>query len=61
MGRALVHMGRSDVYKILLESLKRRDNLEDLGRWEDNIKMNIMEIWWDGVNWIHLAQDRDQR
>jgi hypothetical protein len=29
-------------------------------RWEDNIKMDIKETWWDGVNWIHLAQERDQ-
>jgi hypothetical protein len=26
-------------------------------RWEDNIKMDIREIGWEGVNWIHLAQD----
>jgi hypothetical protein len=24
---------------------------------EDNIKMDIKEIWCDGVDWIHLAQD----
>jgi hypothetical protein len=29
-------------------------------RWEDNIKMYIMEIGWEYVEWIHLAQDRDQ-
>jgi hypothetical protein len=22
--------------------------------------MNLKEIGWEGVNWIHLAQDRDQ-
>jgi hypothetical protein len=26
-------------------------------RWEDNIKMDLMEI--GDVDWIHLAQDRD--
>jgi hypothetical protein len=26
----------------------------------DNIKMNIREIGWDGMNLIDLAQDRDQ-
>jgi hypothetical protein len=26
----------------------------------DNIKMGLGEIKWDGVNWIDLAQDRDQ-
>jgi hypothetical protein len=28
-------------------------------RWEDNIKMNLREGWGD-VDWIYLAQDRDQ-
>jgi hypothetical protein len=29
-------------------------------RWVDNIKMDLGEIGWDGVDWIDLAQDRDQ-
>jgi hypothetical protein len=29
-------------------------------RWMDNIKMDLREIEWDGVDWIELAQDRDQ-
>jgi hypothetical protein len=29
-------------------------------RWEDNIEMDLREIWWEGVDWIHLAQGRDQ-
>jgi hypothetical protein len=29
-------------------------------RWMDNIKMNLREIGWDGMNWIDLAQDGDQ-
>jgi hypothetical protein len=29
-------------------------------RWVDNIKMDLREIGWDGVDWIDLAQDRDQ-
>jgi hypothetical protein len=27
-------------------------------RWVDN--MDLGEIEWDGMDWIHLAQDRDQ-
>jgi hypothetical protein len=27
--------------------------------WVDNIKMDLTEIGWDGMNWINLAQDRD--
>jgi hypothetical protein len=27
-------------------------------RWEDNIKMDLGEIWFGDVDWIRLAQDR---
>jgi hypothetical protein len=26
----------------------------------DTIKMDLREIGWDGVDWIDMAQDRDQ-
>jgi hypothetical protein len=29
-------------------------------KWEDNIKIDLKGIVWYGVEWIHLAQDRDQ-
>jgi hypothetical protein len=29
-------------------------------RWVDTIKMDLGEIGWDGMDWIELAQDRDQ-
>jgi hypothetical protein len=29
-------------------------------KWVDNIKMDLREIGWDGMDWIDLAQDRDQ-
>jgi hypothetical protein len=29
-------------------------------RWVDNIKMDLEEIGWGGVDWIGLAQDRDK-
>jgi hypothetical protein len=29
-------------------------------RWVDNIKMDLREIGWDGMDWIDLAQDRDR-
>jgi hypothetical protein len=27
--------------------------------WEDNIKVDFIEIWWEGVDWILLASDKD--
>jgi hypothetical protein len=29
-------------------------------RWEDNIRMDLTEIGWGSMDWIDLAQDRDQ-
>jgi hypothetical protein len=29
-------------------------------RWEENIRMILREIGWEGVGWLHLAQDMDQ-
>jgi hypothetical protein len=28
--------------------------------WEDNIKMDLRDLGWDGMDWIDLARDRDQ-
>jgi hypothetical protein len=41
-----------------------RKEIRPLGRprrrLEDNIRMDLREIEWGGMDWIHLAQDRDQ-
>jgi hypothetical protein len=37
-----------------MENLQRRDHLEY------NVGMHNKEIGWEGVDWLHLAQDRDQ-
>jgi hypothetical protein len=29
-------------------------------RWVDNIKINLKQMGWDVMDWIHLVQDRDQ-
>jgi hypothetical protein len=29
-------------------------------RWVDNIKMDLREIGWGGMDWIVLVQERDQ-
>jgi hypothetical protein len=28
-------------------------------RWEDNIRMYVRDIGWEGVEWMDLAKDRD--
>jgi hypothetical protein len=29
-------------------------------RWEDNIKMDLQEMGWGGIDWIDVAQDSDR-
>jgi hypothetical protein len=28
-------------------------------RWEDNSRMDLREIGWKGMDWMHLIQDRN--
>jgi hypothetical protein len=28
--------------------------------WQDNVRIDLREIGWGGVDWVHLAQDRDE-
>jgi hypothetical protein len=46
--------------KFLSEYLKGRDRFEDRRSWEDNIRTDLREIGWKGVDWMHVAYDRDQ-
>jgi hypothetical protein len=40
-------------------ALRKGDTVRLRRRWEDGIKMHLTETDW-GVDWIHLAQNRDQ-
>jgi hypothetical protein len=46
------------------ESMGKPEGKRVLGRprhvWENNIKMDLKEIEWGGMDWIPLTQDRDQ-
>jgi hypothetical protein len=49
------------VYKFFVGKPEGKRPLERLRRrWEDSIRMNLKDIGWDGVDWIHLAQHRDK-
>jgi hypothetical protein len=53
-------MGRT-AYRVLVG---RPEEKKPLGtprrRWEDNIKTDLREIGWGGMDWIYLAQDRNR-
>jgi hypothetical protein len=56
----VAHMGEErGAYLILVGRPKGRRPLgRPRRRWEDNIKMDLREVGWVGMNWIELAQDR---
>jgi hypothetical protein len=52
---------KRNVYKLLVEKPEGTRPLERLRcRWVDNIKMDLGEIRWGGVDWISLTQARDR-
>jgi hypothetical protein len=52
---------KRNVYRLLVG---KPEGKRPLGRprcrWVYNIKMNLLETGWGGVDWIGLAQDRDK-
>jgi hypothetical protein len=45
-----------NVYKILVGKPEEKNPHGRPRRgWEDNIRMNLSEIGWEGVNWMKLA------
>jgi hypothetical protein len=52
---------KRNAYRILVGKPKGKIPLgRPRCRWVDNIKIDHRAIGWDGMDWINLAQDRDQ-
>jgi hypothetical protein len=52
---------RRGAYRALVGKLEGKRPLErPRRRWEDNIKMDLREVGWGGMDWINLAQDRER-
>jgi hypothetical protein len=50
-----------NAYRILVGKPEGKRSLgRPRRRWVDNIKIDLREIGWNGMDWIDLAQDRDQ-
>jgi hypothetical protein len=62
MGMACSTNGeKRNEYRILMEKSEGKIPLaRPRRRWVDNIKMVLRDIEWGGMDWIYLAQDRDQ-
>jgi hypothetical protein len=46
------HAWGRKIHGVWLGNLKERDG------WKHNSEMDLKDIYWDGIDWIHLAQDR---
>jgi hypothetical protein len=58
----IARMGeKRNAYRILVGKPEGKRPLgRPTRRWVDNIKMDLTEIGWDGMDWIDLAQNRDR-
>jgi hypothetical protein len=62
MGRACSTNGvKRNAYRIFVGNTEGKRPLgTPRRRWMDNIKINLREMGWDGMDWIDQGQDRDQ-
>jgi hypothetical protein len=62
MGRAYnAHGEKKNAYRILVGKPEEKRPLGTPRlKWEDNIKIDLREIEWGGMDWIDLAQNRHQ-
>jgi hypothetical protein len=52
---------KRNAYRLLVEKSEGKIPLGRSTRtWVDNIKMDLGEIGWGGMDWIGLAQERDK-
>jgi hypothetical protein len=62
MGRACSTTGeKRNAYRVLVGTSEGKRPLgRPRRRWVDNIKVDLRERGWDCMDWIDVAQDRDQ-
>jgi hypothetical protein len=59
--KSVIAYSKRNAYRVLVEKPEgKRLLVRPRHRWKDNINMGLREIRWGGLDWIHLAQDRDQ-
>jgi hypothetical protein len=60
-GAYSTHGKDENAYKIFIGKLEgKRPRERPRRRWDYITRMNRSKIWWKGVDWMYVAQDRDQ-
>jgi len=61
VGHAACMTEMRNTYKLLVGISEGKRSLgRHRCRWEDNIRIDLREIGWKGVDWIHLTQNRNK-
>jgi hypothetical protein len=58
--REWIHLAQDRVHILVGRPEERRPLGRPRRRWVDNIKMDLREIGFEDMDWIHWAQDRDR-
>jgi hypothetical protein len=60
-GHAALMGAKRNAYRIVVGRPEGKRPLgRPIRRWLDSIKMDLRKIGWGGMEWIDLAEDRDQ-
>jgi hypothetical protein len=52
--------GGRNARRVFVQTPERHHVGRHSRRWKDTINMDVTEIGFEGVDWIHLAQDKDR-
>jgi len=60
-GACSAYGGEERLYRMLVGKPEGKRPLgRPRRRWEDNIKLDLQEVGYRGIDWIELAQDRER-
>jgi hypothetical protein len=52
---------RRGAYRVLVRTHDGRRPLgRSMHRWKDDIKMDLQEVGWEGMDWTAVAQEKDR-
>jgi hypothetical protein len=60
-GACKLYGGEESIYRVLVgKPEEKRPLVRPRRRWEGNIKLDLQEVGYGGMDWMKLVQDRDR-